>query len=241
MSVAPDPTSFSGVLPAIYHSSVMHVGRFDPAYKSIDSHEGRGLSVSQHPSAWRHIARLGGHPTHRLSAPDGRALRFLDALSVTEEQCGLLARWAVAAGFAEVCTLYRLSLTNEEGEDCFCLFADEEDAIAELDDPASSSERDRVTPITSVLHSKALAERHGHRDICPAFTQDLILLEAALAAGGFDGVWWDETLDVHSHSAPRGALLPEVVTSLVRVELPEGLDHDDCDALDVDASESIGF
>lgn len=77
---------------------VWHVGSLDPADRQFrpGDLEGRALSVSEHPDAWRQIARLSGD-LHEGVKQSGDAA-FLDALSLADWDYLTVSQWGEAAG-----------------------------------------------------------------------------------------------------------------------------------------------
>lgn len=217
--------------PTTAFHSVYHIGSLDPSHKGQThnriSQEGNGLSVSVDPDAWRQIARLGGYPTWELTSEAPRP--FLDVLSLTPAHWAHLTAWARAQGFVEPCETVAVSWYDSdeaESEDdrCEMIFSGpnaEMDAQAELTEHEGQDARLEPRPGWSA--TTAMNERIGFsveasmaKDMALSlFTQD-VLLPATLSAtqtSPIQGLWWEERLDVHAYSAPRGVILRPVVAT----------------------------
>src|ERR1700738_115253 len=96
-------------IPVIRLNRVFHVGSMDRSRlgenSGASSQEGACLSVSLCPNAWATIARLGDK-LHVLETGDGL---FLDVVSLFADKSAKseMLAWAVAAGFAEMRSLWR--------------------------------------------------------------------------------------------------------------------------------------
>lgn len=190
--------------------SVFHVGTFDLSTKGAHGDlEGRGLSVSLVPDAWRSIARLGDAPEWRLSkSPPGR---FLDALAL--RPCRpTLEEWGFEHGLVEQSEMWVVKWYDDELDDeVSFLFETEEEAIAE------QSYRDDAQPLEHVMRwtqTGKLYREVGRTLQAPSLAYDDLCIVAARAAG-LDGVWWEEDLDEAVLSAPRAVILPERVSEWV--------------------------
>lgn len=182
-----------------YKSPVYHVGNLDedrdpPRY----SYEGTGLSVSEHPDAWRTIARDVTGDTYELSNPDSE-FYVLDPLELPVNEH---INWCVDTDFITETTGYHVETPNG-----FVQFYDHDEAKQEAD------------AYDTVPHERtlyALGDR-GRRYWEHAFTSspdsaDPLGVEALLPVwfGQFaldvDGVWWNNTLAPHDYSAPKGVI-----------------------------------
>jgi hypothetical protein len=86
----------------------------DPSLASDRSYEGPCLSVSLCPNAWIRIARLGGHPCHKLTRP-GAA--FLCVTSLEREAVDAIRAWAVDTGLLEAVDAWRGHCWDEEADE----------------------------------------------------------------------------------------------------------------------------
>lgn len=184
--------------PVVAFEELFHVGSLNPADKRKDSQEGGGLSVSVHPEEWTYIAKLGGLDTHRL-VPDRRSSRFLDVHAMQEDQKSQALSWLIDNGYLRVETLWKSIQPDEQGEASWTLHKTEQEALDELLDEDGYVEA-WDTPVAT---GKAEG-RCGFR-IDPMLAFDIALTFVAEDAG-FDGVWWNDELDVYALSAPRGVI-----------------------------------
>lgn len=193
-------------LPIQYKDIVYHIGTLDSHHKSNYSMEGPCVSVSEYPSAWRRIAKLGDNPRHRLYKEDSA---FIDALKVAKYPSSyeLVQDWAIDRGLASIEKVYRVQRWDDEFESFmhqFFLSPDEAEFEA-YDDP------DKVTTEQHIVLTEKLAEQMGwNRGNSILSTFDGILIAIAREyEEQYDGVWWDEDLKPEIFSAPRGCITPE--------------------------------
>lgn len=182
-----------------------HVGTMDISKKSRYSHEGNGLSVSNCPDAWVSITNGFTHGDYfKLSKPD---LKLLDYYALTQKEKDQIQLWAIENGYVQEGTLFKAISWGEDGEEYFSVYASYEEALWEADE-----EEDRVTPVSGLLPTQKL------------FDQSLVKVELLHIPGiitglyaeqvlDYDGVYWDEVLDIGSYSAPRGVIFNSKVSS----------------------------
>jgi hypothetical protein len=178
--------------------------------------EGPGLSVSVHPAAWSRIARRPGH-LYVLERKDGALGTFVD---LTGNHTQTLAYLAIDAGFVAPAYVWRVWMTDEEGEPSYFTFDSQQSAEYEL--PEDERDEDhyiervawfQATPKLRHLWSRDFA---GQLDL--AVVLDMGVLYALEAQTSFDGAWWNETYDPDRLSAPRGVIF--------RSKLPEWTAHE---------------
>jgi hypothetical protein len=210
-------------VPVFRPSFVYHVGRMRPSAAGPSSHEGPCLSVSLCPSAWSHIARLGG-PVHRLSMPDAA---FILVKQLSGEHVAEISRWAAESGFVTAWDAYRAWFYDDERDEWSYFTCDNAEAAAlEVTSICGSDSLvDAERAFGGLPPCGRLVERadllkltDAGRARCPSFPQDLdatdmaILLWAedvgAMADPSIAGIWWDEEFDEAVLSAPRGGILP---------------------------------
>lgn len=229
--------------PTVNHATVYHLGSFDPSQKGAThnrtSLEGNGLSVSMNPGAWREIARLGGEPLWEVSS--AKPARFVDALSLEEEHWAKVMDWAVSKGYAQPTEIVRVSWYDEEADDRRYIEFDLADpgALAKAESEAEEYEDDDVSidrhqgwSATPDLESRIgfAMETSMVRDM--ALT--LYVEDVLHSAEDIQGIWWDETLDVHALSAPRGVIHKQALAEWDRRQVDEpslGQDDDDLEDL----------
>lgn len=208
-----------------------HVGTIDVSKKSKCSYEGNGLSVSMHPLAWERIARIGGD-TWELKKDN---INLLDYYKVSKEDYNKITEWGVENGYLEAvfgryiysyyddefCQRHNmpcddleeaLSYLDLEGEyDTYEEFLNSEDYLSEeelLEAIEEDEDNDEATiyPIKSYNATKKLQEKSlvdANNGICPEEQNFLLYVEEH---NEYDGVYWNEKLDVSKLSAPRGVI-----------------------------------
>jgi hypothetical protein len=195
-------------LPLLKGGLVYHVGEMDPSLKRTDSHEGRGLSVSLHPSEWRAIGEgLISGPCWSLSKDDGA---FLDAHALGRIRRKRILAWAVEKGYAVSCDTWTWTYFDDEREEEMTqTFADRTEAEEERDYAESGSIRKRrghaSTPLLDGITMQS-SPSLSNRDVI-----DLVLPLWAHEVHGIGAVWWSDTLDPILLSAPRGVIHPDAV------------------------------
>jgi hypothetical protein len=190
-----------GQPPLVEFNEVFHVGTMSHAARNKESLEGTGLSVSRHPEEWSRIARLGGGQIFTLSRADGNPLRFVSWHELDDSTRDLVRDWACAHDWIEQRVAWRVTYWDDElDEDVFMELETETGARAEADEYETDAEEVMVWRATSTFPDDRAA-----RDIDPT---DLVLAEYLRShRPDIDGVWWDDRLDPHAYSAPRGVLV----------------------------------
>lgn len=182
--------------------TLYHLGSMNPANKGIQgsSLEGKGLSVSECPDAWRQIARLGGLPCWTLRRPGNQ---FLDYHKLSAPQWASVTAWGEAQGLVVPATLWVLTYEDDElGGEVEQVFASLEAANAEVE-----SEDEGLTSRPGFLGTESLSARMG-RDVPPSLTLDFLALAYAEDQLDIDGVYWADKLDPGAYSAPRAVIFP---------------------------------
>lgn len=208
---------------------VFHIGTLDPSdlgrNSGAGSYEGRCLSVSVCPNAWRQIAKLGGYPLWEMTRTGGG--RFLD-VHVVQSDPDLMAEikaWAIDKGYLEDVERWTAWCYDEELESTITMLCDTLDEAldeADIETEDDSSEEagvrlDVVSKATPLL-AAVVAVKPESFEAEGAAADDFAIMawctEEALHQGlDLDGVWWRERLDPDVYSAPRGAVFPERVTA----------------------------
>jgi hypothetical protein len=221
---SPSPLASGLSWPAIALDVVYHVGTFDPSQKgqthNSQSLEGNGLSVSQHPQAWREIARLGDESTWKM---EGKTLnQFIDARALTAAHWAAIMTWSVERGLACATEVLRVSWFDEEDDERRWMEFDaslpgaQANADAEL---AGYEDNDpRLERLPGWRSTPALDVRIGYA-VPGTLVQDMVLTvftEDVLFEKGAQGVWWDDRLDPAALSAPRGVIHARALPSWTR-------------------------
>lgn len=195
---------------------VWHVGTLNPADRArlhSTSMEGDCLSVSECPSAWIKIARLGGSPVQEMNKPDGQ---FLDVYAVMEdpELCRSMVAWAIDNGWVATTYQWRAWTLDEEGDWGYMICASQEEATAERDwlDPEDAPEGHAGVERIEVLTGTPLLADRLHQSAAQIATRDctdFAILMWARTHTNADGILWDEEYDPARLSAPRAGIFPE--------------------------------
>ena len=235
------------VIPVIRLAKVFHIGTLDPAQLGANSgqssQEGHCLSVSLCPNAWSSIARLGGQ-LHELRS-DGGAFLDITAVLADDEAKSELVAWGVGQGYARLRKLWRSWRFDSEAEEWrYMLCKSRSEALEEArgyDDEGYPTAEDvpgpeghtGIEPVTVPVGSAKLRKLTGYslrpdEDAFDALAVAYAMVDVTARTGiELDGVWWRETFDPATLSAPRGGIFPGRVGlwSAVRAEL-EDIDDD---------------
>lgn len=187
--------SLEFILPTKRLKKVYHVGDIDLNKKSKNSLEGSGLSISLHPEAWKQISETTYGDTHTLLNDNGI---FLDYYKLKASQKNEIINWGVDNGYVELKETYRVYY--DDGS--YVEFEDYEKAKYEAGDEykLKSNKKGGLIPT-----EKLRIETHQQKiDILQSF--DLLLTVYTEKNTNFDGVWWNDRLDVYENSAPRGVI-----------------------------------
>jgi hypothetical protein len=186
---------------------VAHIGTMDRSLKDKGSYEGASLSVSIHPGAWSSIARLGGEG-FVLSRIDGEPVTFVNANKLSRDEKAAVIAWGKQEGLLCDREVYIASYYDVEDEatrkiEC----STREEAMAEVEDQPRKRIQGPKLVLGATEQLLHLSDQtSGRCGISSDFAYDLVLIAYVEKNLLVDGVWWDETLDVESLSAPRGAI-----------------------------------
>ena len=171
-----------------------HVGTMDYSRKRKDSHEGDGLSVSICPEVWERITEGYSHgATHTLYKENPR---LLDYYALTSEQKSEVSEWGKSQGYVQETILYKAIFYDEDGKEYYSLHLSREEALEE------SEETEEIQGL--IPTEKLKAETYTNIDLISVF--DVVLEKYTEQVLGYDGIYWDEELDVFGYSAPRGVI-----------------------------------
>lgn len=236
-------------LPYISHAIVHHVGHMDRAAKGTthNSHslEGQHLSVSRHPEAWCHIAKLGGAPTWSI-APEGDAgaMRFVDVLSMNTEQWSEVTLWGQTQGLALPAWIHRFFYWDDE-LDCEVYQSAEEADVGALASARAEHESRlveewegvRTEVIIGWRATDDLVKRVGFNvpaEDVPDMVLGCFAQDVLWSSNNTVGLWWNEKLDPFAYSAPRGCIHQSALDS---GQLQIEIDPSACDQGDESAAE----
>lgn len=201
------------MIPYTAIDTVWHVGTLELSERTDrPSLEGNMLSVSEHPEIWSDIARCGGTTWELVR----EGALWLDALALSDEQEAEIRTWAVAEGFAQEATVYRVWHFDGEADDwAYFEFDSEERANQELYDPEEwadveipSESGGQLDRIAGILLTDAGMEAVGRWASNTNADDALVMIWAdrVLKPANPDlmGVWWYEDDNPLSLSCPRG-------------------------------------
>lgn len=189
------------------------MGHWDPLLKNKRglSYEGRGVSVSECPEAWRKIAQLGDAPVWKLTKPENK---FLDWLGLTAQEKENAFAWAGNAGLLTRATIWEVSWFDDELDErvSFSMLTESE-ADAEMDEDRVKSSYEGWAP------TLALATFTGYSlgALPLGYVRDSVAVAYATHLG-LDGVFWNERLKVSTFSAPRAVIVLEQLESWRKVQ-----------------------
>jgi hypothetical protein len=191
-------------LPMKSFKQLFHVGSMDASQKRSGSYEGAGLSVSTEPDAWRKIAR--GYVTGDTYSATKPNNKFIDANRISKKQAQQIFAWAEQNELVMPATTYRVSYFDDElDSEVYSDYDSLEAAQQEAGDP-----EDIKAIKGGYVPTNKLKQAANNQHITPTGILDYVLPIYAESIG-VDGVWWNDILDVHKYSAPRGVILPSQV------------------------------
>jgi ADP-ribose pyrophosphatase YjhB (NUDIX family) len=219
-----------------------HVGSMNPNDKRDDSYEGAGLSVSVNPDEWQQIARIGGDLWELTKAGN----RFVNFHRITAGQKKAILQWGIQNGLAESAELWRYSYTTEseygdEPEQRYGLYDSEAKAREQLGGYSEGPEGydpavEGVEKVEGGVKATAKLSQRTHRNnIDPSEVYDLVVTVYAEDMLDCDGVWWADTLDPASLSAPRGVIFPSKLSGWTQKKVqqsalePDQIDNPDAE------------
>lgn len=193
-------------LPTLVLDEVYHTGTFDPGDKGMHgrSLEGRGLSVCLDMDAWQQIARLPGDEWCLRKT----GARFVDAHAVDDAAQSAIVEWAKRKGLVTDGVAFRYSWEDSETEEVmFSLAATYDEAVAECEEVDEDPET-AITEVPVLLPSGRLCEMvaDGTPGQPSVMMADWLLIAYVESSQDYDGIWWEDNLDVDRLSAPRGVI-----------------------------------
>lgn len=186
-------------LPIKKISKVFHVGTMDISKKSSFSLEGSGLSVSVHPEEWQKINPLTAGVLHVLTKNNGQ---FVDAHRLNKKQKRNIILWGIQNEYIVQKGTYRYYYYDDELEqEVYMEFPTYEEAEKEVDDKSDIKFESK-----GIFSTEKLFIKTNQSKIYAATTFDLLLTVYVETETEYDGIWWNDKLDVLSYSAPRGVI-----------------------------------
>jgi len=197
---------FESKIPTKSFKQLYHVGNLDASKKREGSYEGAGLSVSTHPDAWRRIAK--GFVTGDTYVLQKSGNKFLSANNLNKTAKSEIQQWAVKSGLLEPSIVYRVSYYDDElDSEVYSDYDSYEQAKIEADD-----ESDIKKIAGSYKPTDKLKTLTKNPRMTPTSVIDYVLPLYAEELG-YDGVWWQDTLDIGKFSAPRGVIVPSKIAT----------------------------
>jgi len=183
---------------------LFHVGKMNKALKRKNSLEGRGLSVSTQPNEWATITSLPGN----IYSIHKNGNKFIDARSLSNHQIEQIQNWAIQDKLIEPSTIYRYTFSSgEDGEEMYTDATTKDELIRDYD-----AEEDEITVINnSIKPTQKLKQLSMNHDMTGGNDTIDYVLPLYAEYDNYDGVWWNDTLDVLSYSAPRGVIVPSKI------------------------------
>lgn len=224
-------------VPVLLADRVYHIGNLDRTLRGAqgESLEGHLLSVSTCPAAWRSIAKLGGLPLNEMSQPTPAF--FLDMHLVQEDVAlrELITAWGIKNGLAANTELWKTWFLDGDTEEWnFFTFTTQQQALLEVieDGDAGPTGGPPVESFEALVGTPKLGEIVLLRDVSGQDAFDYVaMLWAHETFPEMAGVWWDESLDPWSLSAPRGGIFPDRIAEFSMVAADFGSIEDDHMAL----------
>lgn len=177
---------------------IYHVGYMDIS-KKRDGYEGSGLSVSEHPNEWEKINKL---TTGDLNVLTKKYSKFLDYYTLTDSYKNKVVKWGIVNSYIENIETYTVSWYDDEYEDTMSMVFDNlEEANEEAESYDTEVETNSGLKATEKLKNISIQKSI---DISSSF--DILLTIYLESETDYDGVWWNEILDIGLLSAPRGVI-----------------------------------
>jgi hypothetical protein len=211
----------SVAVPTRSFPKLFHVGTLNIADKQRGSYEGAGLSVSLHPEEWMQIARIGG-PIWKCVRPGNR---FIDFYRLRKAHKTMIADWAIEHGWATRTSLWRVYFFDVDMEERrYFEFTDPDEAQQEADDLETQGQQPQPPTIKEVkgglMGTPTLYDRMMQRTSESVGVGDFVAIVYAEDVLKIDGVWFNERLDPYALSAPRGVIVPSMVSQWRFTKLP---------------------
>ncbi len=188
------------LLPLKSFKELWHTGNFDSSKKKSESHEGSGLSVTTHPEEWKSITQLSGK-TWTLSKKNNN---FIDKHALSQNEKNNIVQWGIDNKYIQYQSTYKVSWYDDDLDSEVSMeFGTKEEAIQEVG-------VDNIDDIREIKHGINMLPKLAKRtknQITPSMSFDLLLTVYA-EDHDYDGVWWEDNLDVARYSAPRGVIVP---------------------------------
>ena len=206
-------------LPYITLKSLTHIGTLDAADKGVrgQSYEGPGVSVSDCPEAWEHIASLGGLSWWSL---DPQSVRLVDGHRLLEEQGDDLMLWGLSNGLLENAPGFKGTFYDDEFECEMSFIKPTLEALQEEIDGVEDVKIEEIMTMPRATAKLIDLMQWKNYDVFD-YTAMQLLAQAYAREQGEDGIWWEDQLNEYMLSAPRGVLFPETMARVQFVPFGE--------------------
>ena len=184
-------------VPTISFKELYHVGTLNPANKKAESYEGQGFSVSVNPNEWRRIARLSGD-INKLTKTDNHFINYHD---LTKEQFDNVNQWGLDKGYIQEVTSYTVSWWDDEWD------AEMNMSFVSLEEASDEAENYDTNPVSVLGYAATSSFPDSTVKEGALGVEEILFTVWASENTDYDGVWWDDMLDVGRLSAPRGVIL----------------------------------
>lgn len=208
-----------------------HVGELDITKKSNFSYEGNGLSVSICPSAWESIARISSSTVWKITK---RGKKLLDYYETTEDIHNDIVEWGIENGYLEeIFGKYAYRYYSDELDRYLCESYDSFKEIVDAhlvegfynsyDEYLNSEEGDDevIFPVRAFLPTEKL-QNESLILVTESNCVDQNFLLYVEKYTDYDGVYWDDRLDILSLSAPRGVIFNSRLDSFNKTLMTKG-------------------
>lgn len=196
-----------------------HVGSMDISKRKNNSYEGRGLSISTAPDAWRSINRGNTTgDTYQLIKPNNS---FIDMHKISKKQFKKLYAWGIDNGYLKNTTVYTYTYYDDEmDQDLSHEFVSYEKLLKELDiDEDEYTEKLEYGEIE--VNNDGVVITDKFKTTTGSDHLDLIVsIYAQENKLDIDGLYWRDKLDIRKYSAPRGVIFDDKLSSWVVKKLP---------------------
>lgn len=198
-------------------SNLIHVGDMDLKKKQPHSHEGKGLSVSICPYHWSKIARgcMASNNAFCFSKDD---VMLLDFYNISENGKNEIINWAHNNGYVIFKNRFMFKYYDDEFESNISGYSlTLEDALYEVgfnidewNELNSSDKLEYIQEVNIPVPTNKLNLEIGWK-VSDEYTYDIVVTLYSEYILKYDGVYWNEMLDVGRLSAPRGVLFNSVL------------------------------
>jgi hypothetical protein len=194
----------SNNIKTISFDELFHVGTLDRSKKRDYNLEGNtGLSITTEPEAWKRINR--GQTNGDLWSLEKSDNAFINVHELSKVQLNLIYKWGVGKGYIEPTVKFEFSYYDDEMKQELSF---QFDTLKEANIEADGE--NEVRKISGYSANETFSKRVGE-----ANKANISLVVALYCEDetDFDGVYWNDDLDVPRYSAPRGIIFDSKLES----------------------------